>query len=94
MFINIIMANASKIHVLFKALGDGTRFNIVSALLNEERCACDLPKIVKRAQPTVSLQLRYLVRAGIVSSRREGTKIIYKVTNQKAKQLMGMGSTK
>jgi len=84
------MSDKSRRPVLFKALGDETRFNIVSALLNEERCACDLPKIVKRAQPTVSLQLKYLAREGIVSSRRDGTKIIYTVTNPKVKQLMKM----
>ncbi len=84
------MSDKSRRHVLFKALGDETRFNIVSALLNEERCACDLPRIVKRAQPTVSLQLKYLAREGIVSSRRDGTKIIYTVINQKVKQFMKM----
>lgn len=68
---------------LFKALGDKTRYLIVSILLEGERCACEILSIVKRAQPTVSLQLKYLYKLGILSSRREGKKIIYSVKDRR-----------
>jgi ArsR family transcriptional regulator len=67
----------------FKALGDKTRYKIITTLLECERCACELPKIVKRAQPTVSLQLKYLSKLGILSSRRESKKIIYSVVDDR-----------
>ena len=73
---------------LFKALGDRTRYNIISALLEGERCACDLPKLVKRAQPTVSLQLKYLVKAGVLASRRDGKKILYRISDLRVKGLV------
>lgn len=73
---------------IFKALGDKTRYKIVTALLGGELCACELPKIVKRAQPTVSLQLKCLSKAGVVSSRREGKKIIYKIADARVGKLM------
>jgi len=73
---------------IFKALGDKTRYKIVTALLDGERCACELPKIVKRAQPTVSLQLKYLSKAGIVSARRDGKKMIYKIVDKRVKFLV------
>ena len=79
---------------IFKALGDKTRYNIVLALLDEERCACELPKIVKRAQPTVSLQLKCLAAAGIVSARREGKKMIYKIADPRVKLLVRKGDLK
>ena len=76
---------------IFKALGDKTRYRIVVALLDGELCACKLPKIVKRAQPTVSLQLKCLSKAGIVSARRDGKKMIYKIANPMVKQLVHKG---
>jgi len=73
---------------LYKALGDKTRYNIVSSLLGGELCACKLPKLVKRAQPTVSLQLKCLLNAGVLSSRREGKNILYKIADERARQLV------
>lgn len=72
---------------LFKALGDRTRYKIVLSLMNRELCACNLPKIVNRAQSTVSLQLKYLSNLGILSSRREGKKIIYSVADRRVYEL-------
>ena len=82
---------------LFKALGDRTRFNIVSILIDGELCACEIPKLVKRAQPTVSLQLKYLLKAGILSSRRDGKKVLYKIADLRTEKFLrsaGMGEKK
>ena len=79
---------------IFKALGDKTRYRIVTALLDGELCACELPKIVKRAQPTVSLQLKCLAKAGIVSARRDGKKMIYKIADSRVKWLVRKGDLK
>lgn len=79
---------------LFRALGDRTRYNIVSALLGGERCACEIPRLVKRAQPTVSLQLKCLLKAGILSSRRDGRKVLYRIADGRTEKFLraaGMG---
>lgn len=81
-----------KRRILFKALGDKTRYRIVSILANHEKCACELPKLVKRAQPTVSLQLKYLVRAGILSNRKDGKEVVYWVSNSRVRRLLGRGT--
>lgn len=73
---------------IFKALGDRTRYNLVSALIDGERCACELPSLVKRAQPTVSLQLKYLLNAGILSSRREGKKVLYRISDARTEKFL------
>lgn len=73
---------------LFKALGDETRYKLATALLAGERCACELPAIVRRAQPTVSLQLKYLLKAGILSSRRDGKKILYRLSSSRARSIL------
>jgi len=73
---------------VFEALGDPTRYKMVSALLSGERCACELPSMVGRAQPTVSLQLKRLVKAGILSARKDGKKIIYRISDARVKKLL------
>lgn len=73
---------------LFCSLGNETRLEIVKILLKGERCACELPKLVGKAQPTVSLQLKKLVSAGVLSFKREGTKCIYRVSNPKIAKVL------
>lgn len=75
--------------MIFKALGDRTRFRMVHALSEREMCACDLPRVIGRAQPTISLQLRYLERSGIVRSRREGKQMVYWLANERVRHLLG-----
>jgi ArsR family transcriptional regulator, lead/cadmium/zinc/bismuth-responsive transcriptional repressor len=78
----------SCMRTVFEALGDSTRYKMVSALLSGERCACELPSIVGRAQPTVSLQLKRLVKTGILSARKDGKKIIYRISDARVKKLL------
>jgi ArsR family transcriptional regulator len=74
--------------LVFRALGDRTRFMMVHVLAKREMCACDLPKIIGRAQPTVSLQLKYLERSGIVRSRKDGKRVIYWLANERVRRLI------
>ncbi|MEW6036448.1 MAG: metalloregulator ArsR/SmtB family transcription factor [Candidatus Micrarchaeota archaeon] len=74
--------------LLFKALSDPTRLKMVMILLRGERCACELPALVGKAQPTVSLQLKKLVEDGVLSFRRDGKKVIYRVSNPKVARLL------
>ena len=73
---------------IFKALSDETRLKIVEFLLNGEKCVCEIATHVGRMQSTVSLQLAKLESLGIVTSRRDGKKIYYRITNQKVKKIL------
>ncbi len=73
---------------VFKALSDPTRLNIVKILLKGERCACELPALVGKAQPTVSLQLKKLVSCGVLSYRKDGVKSIYRVSDARIRPLL------
>jgi DNA-binding transcriptional ArsR family regulator len=66
---------------LFSILGDKTRFKIVEYLLDGEACVCDIVPYVGRGQSNVSIQLKKMVEAGILSFRKEGKKVIYKITD-------------
>ena len=73
---------------IFTALSDETRFKIVSCLLEGERCACVIPKLVGRAQPTVSLQLKKLVKLGVLEARRDGKKVMYRVRDSRVTRVL------
>jgi ArsR family transcriptional regulator len=75
---------------IFKALSDPTRLELVMILLKGERCACELPGMVGKAQPTVSLQLKKLRAARVLSCRRDGRKCIYRVSDPKVKRILEM----
>jgi ArsR family transcriptional regulator, arsenate/arsenite/antimonite-responsive transcriptional repressor len=65
---------------LFKALADRTRLRLISLIGDSEVCVCFLVTILKTSQPKISRHLAYLRRAQIVSARREGKWMHYRLT--------------
>jgi len=73
---------------LLKALAHPTRLCIVAGLING---SCNVNKIkdcLDLPQSTVSQQLAILRSQGIVDGSRNGTEVYYRVTNEKAKELV------
>ena len=66
-----------QITVIFKALCDENRVQIFRLLQNGEKCACKLLEAMQCTQPTLSHDMKLLIDAGIVKSRREGQRILY-----------------
>lgn len=65
---------------LFTALSHDTRLRCLLLLwAYEELCVCDLVRAVGASQPHVSRHLAHLREAGLVSDRREGLWIHYRV---------------
>lgn len=59
----------------FKLLADPIRLRILSLIANSpagELCACDLPQILDRSQPTVSHHLSVLADAGLITREQRG----------------------
>lgn len=66
---------AAELAVLFKALSDPVRLRLVSMIATApsgEVCACDLPEIFDRSQPTMSHHLGQLTKAGLISREQRG----------------------
>ena len=66
---------ASDLADVLKALADPVRLRLVSIIASAESgevCACDLPILVDRTQPTVSHHLSLLVRAGVLEREQRG----------------------
>lgn len=67
------------IALLFKALADRTRLRLINLIGEHEVCVCFLVEVLKLNQPKISRHLAYLRRAGVVSARREGKWIHYRL---------------
>ena len=68
---------------LFGALSNLIRLRCVVLLQQEgELCVCELTHALEAAQPAVSRHLALLREAGVVSDRREGLWIHYRVNPQ------------
>jgi ArsR family transcriptional regulator len=68
-----------RLEALFKALGDATRLRILRLLMAGEVCVCDIHEVLAIPQSKASRHLAYLRRTGLVSTRREGLWIHYRL---------------
>jgi ArsR family transcriptional regulator len=68
-----------QLEVIFKALADKTRLRVLALLGNNEVCVCHIHDSLGLPQPTVS-HLAYLRRSGLVTVRRDGVWMHYRVT--------------
>ena len=67
---------------LFAALSHDTRLRCMLLLLaNEELCACELTETIGATQPHVSRHLAQWREAGLVSDRRDGLWIHYRLNS-------------
>jgi DNA-binding transcriptional ArsR family regulator len=67
---------------LFRALSHPVRLRILDILAGQEACVCHLTAVLGQRQPYVSQQLAALREAGLVSDRREGTLIYYRLADE------------
>ena len=77
------MARASKpvpLANIFAALADTTRLRLLNLMAGREVCVCYFVEILRQGQPKISRHLAYLRNAGLVSARREGKWMHYRIT--------------
>lgn len=63
----------------FLALGDRTRLRLLNLMGDREICVCYFVQILDQSQPKISRHLAYLRKAGIVTARREGKWMHYRI---------------
>ncbi len=69
----------SEMENLFGALADKTRLRLLNLIRNEEVCVCFFVEVLGESQPKISRHLAYLRKCGLVSARREGKWMHYKI---------------
>jgi len=81
---------------LFAVLSDPTRLQVVFALLHAptgELCVCDLAAGLGRDDTTISHQLRVLRSHHIVTMRKVGRVVYYRLVDEHIRQLLAVGLT-
>ena len=76
---------------LFRALAHPVRLRILDVLAQQEACVCHLTALLGQRQPYVSQQLAMLREAGLVTDRREGTLIYYRLADEHLARLIDEG---
>ncbi len=76
---------------LFRLLGDPTRLRILSSLVEGgELSVGAITDVVETSQTTTSQGLRLLRNAGVVSSRRAGRTILYRLASPQVRRLLDL----
>ena len=73
---------------IFKALADETRLKILWALEKREMCVCDLAAMLGLTESAVSHQLRLLRNLQLVTNRRDGVVLYYRLADNHVSQLI------
>lgn len=75
---------AEQAALMLKTLSNPDRLLLLCHMTEGERCVGDLEALTGIAQPTLSQQLTVLRRQGLVSTRRDGKHIHYRLTHPSA----------
>ena len=70
-----------------QALGSGRRAEIVDLLAQGERSVDEIANEISQSVANTSQHLQVLARAGLVRSRREGTRIFYRLASERVGDL-------
>lgn len=84
------MAGMNKIEDYFKGLADINRLRIINLLLNGELCGCDIQYVIRASQSNVSRHLAYLKKSGLVSDRRVGYRVYYRLVDNGRLEYKGL----
>ena len=68
---------------VFNALSDPIRIEIVDYLRDGEKCVCEIVPHLNLIQPLVSRHLKILKDAGVVKFRKDGTKRMYAIVDER-----------
>jgi DNA-binding transcriptional ArsR family regulator len=83
---------ASRLAGVFKVLANDTRLRLLHALVRvDELCVSDLAGLLEMKPQAVSNQLARLSDLGIVSSRRDGNNIHYRLVDLCVRSLLDQG---
>lgn len=80
--------DVSSLSEIFKVISDPTRLQMALALSVQELCVCDLAAIVNLSVSAISHQLRLLKSMKIVTNRKQGKMVFYKLDDQHIENLI------
>lgn len=85
-----IMGNARRASDFLKALAHETRLLLLCLLAERERSVTELENLLSLRQPTVSQQLARLRLDGLVTTRRDGKTIYYRLNDDDIRRVISV----
>jgi len=73
---------------IVKALAHPTRLRMLALLRDGERCACEFGPLLELGQANVSQHLGILRKAHLVDTRRDGTRIMYRLSDDRTPKVL------
>lgn len=73
---------------ILKALAQPTRLKIIDFLRGGECCVCEIFPAIAEEQSNTSRHLSMMVSAGVLSRRKDGLKIYYKIKQPEVLQIV------
>jgi len=80
---------AKRASAFLKSLSHESRLLILCMLAEGEKSVTEIEQLLQLRQPTVSQQLARLRADGLVSTRREGKAIYYRLASEEARTILG-----
>lgn len=75
---------------LMKVLSHPVRLHILDLTRRDAECVCHLETVLHRPQPYISQQLAILRSEGLVSDRKDGQNVYYRVTDSEITSLLAI----
>lgn len=79
-FLRMSEKNGFNSELFFAALADKTRLRLLNLMRNGEVCVCFFAETLETNNPKISRHLSYLKRAGLVTARRDGKWMHYRIS--------------
>ena len=77
----------AKIAEFYKIIGDPTRCKIISILLINPMCVCDLCNVLSMSKSSISHQLNKMRLAKIVKFEKKGKEVYYSLEDEHVKEI-------
>ena len=78
---------------VLKAMGHPVRLRVLAMLRDGELCVCQMTALLDLATSTVSAHLSDLKRAGLVTERKEGRWVFYRLVDEEPPMLASVWTT-
>lgn len=85
---DVSQTDIEKLCTVYKALGEVSRLKILLALMAGEMCVYHISECTNLKQSLTSHQLRVLKSSNLVSCRREGQLILYKIADDHVRDII------
>jgi len=77
-----------KLAQVLKKISESSRLKILCLLKEKEQCVCDIWQCLRLPQNLVSHHLKVLKDLNLISSRKEGLKVFYKLNQKVVKKYL------